>query len=207
MTTGSSCVATCGVAGYTYSGTSGPQSFECLATSEFQGTNPICSPRPCENLTLAEAFVHDCRGMVFQEACSVTCAEGYEQSGAPSQYLCGQTGNIEGTLPSCTAKPCSNTVPAAYISTCNGITTDGTCTVSCQEGMIPNSAVMTCHATGALVGTLPECLPAKCSLTPSLQATSIAHNCENVSFGQSCSVSCASGFKLAQGLPKKTLKR
>lgn len=200
VTTGGSCSATCGAPGFANSG-SGPEVFECLATGEFQGQDPSCAPAPCENLTLASQFEHNCRGMVFQDACAVSCAEGYSLTGPPSQYICGANAIVEGALPTCTANPCSHTMSGEVFQSdsCNGVTTGSSCTVSCQQGMIPNSGEMTCHSSGLLVGTLPLCLPAQCPQTPALGAPAVAHNCENASFGQSCSVYCATGYKLTQG--------
>ena len=187
----------CGVPGY--SEATGPRLFECLPTGEFQGQEPTCVPAKCQNLTLPSEFEHNCRGMVFGEVCGVTCSEGYSLSGPPSQYSCGANQIIEGSLPSCTANPCSNSVPSPFQTDCNGITTGGSCTISCQVGMIPNSGVLTCHATGVLVGMLPCCLPAQCPQNPALDVPAVAHSCQNASFGRSCSVYCSAGYKLTQG--------
>ena len=202
VTTGSTCVATCGAPGYTYgTGSGSPEVFECLATGEFQGQNPSCAPLSCQNLTLSSEFEHNCRGMLFQDACAVSCAEGYTITGPASQYVCSESGTIQGTLPSCTANPCANSISPEIFqaSGCDGITTGQSCSVSCQPGMIPNSADMSCHSSGFLVGTLPSCLPAQCPTNSALEAASVAHNCQNASFGQSCSVYCAAGYKLTQG--------
>lgn len=201
VTTGSTCVATCGAPGYTYSGSPTPEVFECLATGEFQGQNPSCAPLSCQNLTLSSQYEHNCRGMLFQDACAVSCAEGYTITGPASQYICGESGTIQGTLPSCTPNPCTNTISPEIFQTsgCDGVTTGQSCNVSCQPGMIPNSAEMSCHSSGFLVGALPSCLPAKCPANSVLEAASVAHNCQNASFGQSCSVYCAAGYKLTQG--------
>lgn len=201
VTTGSTCVATCGAPGYTYSGSPTPEVFECLATGEFQGQNPSCAPLSCQNLTLSSQYEHNCRGMLFQDACAVSCAEGYTITGPASQYICGESGTIQGTLPSCTPNPCTNTISPEIFQTsgCDGVTTGQSCNVSCQPGMIPNSAEMSCHSSGFLVGALPSCLPAKCPANSALEAASVAHNCQNASFGQSCSVYCAAGYKLTQG--------
>jgi len=79
------------------------------------------------------------------------------------------------------------------------MTTGETCTVTCKPGSEPNSAEMTCDASGLLTGTLPVCRPATCPNSPALNNASIAHTCTDLPFGRSCSVFCAPGYELVSG--------
>ncbi|CAJ1404510.1 unnamed protein product [Effrenium voratum] len=198
VATGGTCVAVCAAEGFSYA-FGGAETFECLPTGEFQGQSPSCVPAACQDITLAPRFEHRCLNMVYGDSCSVACAEGFSLMGSVAQYQCMGAGQIEGMEPVCLPKQCTNTVPATLDSNCDGVTTGSNCTVSCAPGMVPNSAQLTCHAMGTLIGLLPSCVPEVCSLDASLETLSLANNCQDVPFGRTCSVFCAEGYKLTSG--------
>ena len=199
IATGGTCVAICTAEGFSYA-FGGAETFECLPTGEFQGQSPSCAPAACQDLMLAPHFEHSCGNMVYGDSCSVTCAQGFSLVGSAAQYQCTASGKIEGLQPLCVPKQCTNAIPPGFDSgDCDGITTGSTCNVSCAPGMVPNSAELTCHASGTLIGLLPNCIPDICPLDASLQQLSLANNCPGVPFGRTCSVFCAEGYKLISG--------
>ncbi|CAE7708618.1 SELE, partial [Symbiodinium pilosum] len=180
VTTGSTCLATCTTGGFEYA-SGGATEFTCRPSGAFSGLNPTCARIPCADLVLADHFNHGCRNKFFQDTCAVTCAAGFTLVGSASQYQCSASGVIQGTEPSCVPKTCDNNIPDDFLSDCGGITTGAACTVRCKPGMVPNSAQMSCHATGALLGTLPVCVPDACPSSTLLQnGVGLAHNCEDV---------------------------
>ena len=58
-------------------------------------------------------YYHDCAGATTGQTCYVSCAQGYDLSGATSEYTCGSSGTISGSLPTCVAKAGSSGVPLA----------------------------------------------------------------------------------------------
>ncbi|CAE7203871.1 SELP, partial [Symbiodinium natans] len=198
VTTGSNCTAGCTAQGFEYR-SGGAEQFVCEAAGDFNGTIPSCQRVSCMDLVLESRFSHNCNNMIFQDTCGVSCAKGWTLVGWGSQYECGADRNISGVLPDCVGNPCANTIPndqAFSGEACNGLTTGLTCEVTCKPGSTPNSATMTCDASGALTGTLPLCKPALCPASTALAEPSLAHNCEDVPFGRSCSVFCAEGYQL-----------
>lgn len=202
VTTGGVCFASCTEEGFEYS-SGGPELFECLPSGTFSGILPACQRRSCLDLALDDSkFAHNCRDMVFLDTCGVTCAKGWNLVGWASQFECGSEGDITGVPPTCVGNPCVNNLPVDQAFSgedCSGLTTGMTCTVTCKPGSVLNSAVLTCGIGGSLVGELPVCLPATCVTSPTLQDPSVAHDCEDVAFGQGCSVYCADGYQLASG--------
>ncbi|OLP86823.1 P-selectin [Symbiodinium microadriaticum] len=172
--------------GFEYS-SGGPELFECLPSGTFSG--------------LSDAAVLG----VFLDTCGVTCAKGWNLVGWASQFECGSEGDITGVPPTCVGNPCVNNLPVdqAFSGEAGGgllWIDDGDDlqgTVTCKPGSVLNSAVLTCGIGGSLVGELPVCLPATCVTSPTLQDPSVAHDCEDVAFGQG--VYCADGYQLASG--------
>eukprot|EP00439_Symbiodinium_sp_Y106_P055192 s237_g7.t1 len=200
ITTGSSCSAGCTQEGFMYA-SGGAEQYECTSTGEFQGTLPSCQRISCTDLILGPKFAHNCEGIVFQDTCGVSCAKGWTLVGWGSQYECQSDGNITGVLPDCVGNPCENSIPADQAFSgeeCDGMT-GLACNVTCKPGSVPNFAIMTCDESGQLVGTLPLCKPAKCPVSSQLQEPSVAHDCDDVAFGRSCSVYCAPGYELTSG--------
>ncbi|CAE7435457.1 CSMD3 [Symbiodinium sp. CCMP2592] len=202
VTTGEICTASCTEEGFEHS-SGGPELFECMPSGAFSGTLPPCQRRSCLDLVLDDSkFAHNCRDMVFLDTCGVTCARGWNLVGWASQFECGSEGDITGVPPTCVGNPCVNNLPVDQAFSgedCSGLTTGMTCAVTCKPGSTENSAVLTCGIGGSLVGELPVCLPATCATSPTLQDPSVAHDCEDVAFGQGCSVYCADGYQLASG--------
>ena len=205
-TTGQTCEASCGQAGYKYATNGNQQTFTCKASQIFEGTAPSCERITCTDLVLDNRFYHNCQNKRFGETCGVSCATGYHLSGWGSQLACSADGTYTGSVPNCKGNPCSNPLlsDATLVSdTCSGLTTGETCTVRCQEGFSPTSATMQCDATGFLLGTAPSCNPLVCETPSELTAASIAHTCNSVNYNRSCAVTCAAGYKLSSGAPQE----
>ena len=201
-TTGQTCEASCGQAGYTYASNSNQQQFTCLGSGIFEGVAPTCEPISCTDLDVGSRFSHNCRGKRFGETCGISCATGYHKSGWGSQLTCSSDGTFTGSLPSCVGNPCANSLVSDWSldsDQCNGLATGQTCTVSCKAGFTSNSATMVCDATGFLTGTVPACTPLTCETSSELSDASIRHTCNQVSFNRSCAVTCAAGYKLTSG--------
>ena len=201
-TTGQTCQASCGQAGYTYASNSNQQQFTCLGSGIFQGAAPSCEPISCPDLDVGTSFFHNCKGKRFGETCGISCATGFHLSGWGSQLKCSADGTFTGSLPSCVGNPCANSLgsdSSLESNQCNGLTTGQNCTVTCKSGFAPNAATMVCDSTGFLSGTVPACTPLTCATSSVLSDTSVAHTCYQVSFNRSCAVTCAAGYKLTTG--------
>eukprot|EP00435_Cladocopium_sp_Y103_P067875 s402_g30.t1 len=202
LTTGQTCEASCGQAGYTYASNSNQQQFTCLGSGIFEGVAPSCEPISCTDLDVGSRFSHNCRGKRFGETCGISCATGYHKSGWGSQLTCSSDGTFTGSLPSCVGNPCANSLVSDWSldsDQCNGLATGQNCTVSCKAGFTPNSATMVCDASGFLTGTVPACTPITCETSSELSDASIRHTCNQISFNRSCAVTCAAGYKLTSG--------
>ena len=74
--------------------------------------------------------------------CTQTCSAGYvdNNNGAGQTYTCVSS-TMTGTPLRCTPLDCSSSVPAGpeYSTNCDDLSTDGSCTQSCQLGSRPSS--------------------------------------------------------------------
>ncbi|CAJ1412356.1 unnamed protein product [Effrenium voratum] len=173
----------------------------CSQTGNFVGAQPTCDPLVCNDLQLSGEFSSNCQGKQYTESCTVVCAEGYELLGGSGRQTCGVNG-FNGTLPSCRALPCANTVPfdpTFYRDACENVASGESCNVSCRPGFQETMTQLVCGSSGSLQGTLPRCQALSCP-GGQLANASLAHTCTGVSVGENCSAFCARGFEASSGL-------
>jgi len=201
--TGESCTAECGSA-FEYDDGEGPETFVCRAEGTFEGTSPVCAPRPCEvQAELSEYETGSCAGKTGGGSCAVSCAAGY--SGDPAMYSCnGATGAFEPIeLPvSCTPAECTSGIPqSADLNTTGivGLTTGQSGRVACADGFEGEAESWTCNESGTVLGASPMCEPVECDVGTIDDPPGVKHTCDGNTFGDTCSMMCSDGYELAPG--------
>jgi len=77
------------------------------------------------------------------------------------------------------------------------LTTLQTCSVKCANGYNGTATDYTCTTTGDLSGSRPSCRPLTCrNDVPAFQGVD-SSTCTSVTYGSSCTLSCATGYALA----------
>jgi len=144
-----------------------------------------------------------CNGKVTGEDCLVECAEGWINGGNPATFTCGTNGNFSGTAPACTPRACTSGAPQGNnlnATSCIGVTTLDTCSVSCAGGYTGSPKAYTCQTTGVFVGSPPSCQVDVCpNSVPSFPG--VKNNCDNITVGSTCTLSCDTGYQLPSGSP------
>jgi len=139
--------------------------------------------------------------------CGVECAKGYNMSSdtaiafwecSGSSFQPAASNKMTGGLPTCIPLTCSAGEPSSpgVGHNCTGTKTDEKCLASCTDGYIGNSTTYKCEASGQLTGETPQCNPAKCTWATSPSEAYDTKNCENVTTGGRCAVTCAQGWDL-----------
>ncbi|CAE7268516.1 Svep1, partial [Symbiodinium natans] len=201
---GEACTVTCALG---YEGTA--STYQCDMAGDFAGTAPTCSPKSCD--VPAEFFTSvryntTCAGVTHGQSCMTKCNQGY--SGLPTQQQCFN-GIFSGTTPTCAGNPCSFEGFAlgkgVNASTCFGLVTQETCTLSCLRGhtIEGNSLTLTCQASGEFTATDAVCVPAQCgniSTVSPFDNASVADSCNEggsfLQFGEVCFAFCEQGYSL-----------
>ncbi|CAE7754079.1 SVEP1, partial [Symbiodinium sp. CCMP2456] len=183
--------------------------YSCDMAGGFTGTPPSCSPKRCD--VPAEFFGSvryntSCDGVRHGQSCMTKCNQGY--SGLPTQQRCFN-GIFSGVPPSCSGNPCSfegfQLGKGVNASTCFGLVTRETCTLSCLRGhtIEGNDLVLTCQASGEFTATDAVCVPAQCgdlTLVSPFSSPSVDDSCYdgnvNKQFGEVCFAFCAPGYSL-----------
>jgi len=165
------------------------------AAAEVLALEDACTPLSLD----AQYNVDDCADKVTAETCTVTCEAGYDGS---ALYTCGSDASFTGTLPTCTAIPCTAlSLDAQYnVDACAGKVTDEICAITCAAGWTIDGAEgsQTCGADASFTGTLPTCLGVACSSgTPS--GTGVTSNCDEKVTAETCLAQCDTGYKHASG--------
>ncbi|CAE8680124.1 unnamed protein product, partial [Polarella glacialis] len=206
ITTGSSCYVSCGN-GYELSGNITQQT--CEANGTFSGARPSCMPNLCTSGVPDDADLNTssgCSGLRTGESCNVVCANGY--TGNSASFSCAASGFVNGTKPTCTALNCSVPQDLAAggrtVDTCSGLSYGEQCLVGCAFGYQltanASAAQWTCDvnasASGevALTGSMPQCEVIPC-LYGLPAGDDFSSNCSTAGFGQSCLMSCATGYQ------------
>eukprot|EP00929_Paragymnodinium_shiwhaense_P000243 TRINITY_DN100495_c0_g1_i1.p1 TRINITY_DN100495_c0_g1~~TRINITY_DN100495_c0_g1_i1.p1 ORF type:complete len:1729 (+),score=209.29 TRINITY_DN100495_c0_g1_i1:76-5262(+) len=182
------------------------QTYTCQQDGGFDGTAMQCRGAPCDPLTVAVEFQHDCDGVRTDGNCFVTCAVGWTLAGSVAQWTCQASGSVTGTDPTCNPNECLSSNPDIfnnpnYNSDCTGTRTLETCSVTCGDGFTPiaGDATWTCQATGIITGTYPLCQASLCpDLVPPRGRQS---NCQGVRFQETCFVTCAPEWILSGNTP------
>ena len=184
LVTDGSCTVTCN-AGYTLS--SGGVS--CPAGTITN--DAVCTPDVCDSepTSLADGTIDCGSGLVTDASCSFTCNTGYTPSGS---ITC-----TEGTLDNdakCTANACDGSTQTVNHGTvdCNGLVTDGSCTVTCNTGYTLSSGGVSCPA-----GTITNdaiCTPDVCDSEPTSLADGTVDCGSGLVTDASCSFACNTGY-------------
>lgn len=176
----------------------------CQLDASFQGTAPTCSAKPCDVPAsfAAAQYSHNCAAAAHGDSCAVACATGY--TGASAAFGCSEP-NLTGTLPTCVANVCNTGMPSGdgvNASDCQGIRTAETCLPFCNAGFAASTPAsqLTCGPDGSLSSSTLVCARQPCGNLSSVAGftdAALAHSCENVVLGQSCSVYCAPGYDIS----------
>jgi hypothetical protein len=167
------------------------------------------SPAParaqCSAFAPPTGYAASCTGTgtAVGDSCAVSCATaaGYWGTPAPSSSTCQAGGTWSATtFTGCVLVTCpAPSAPTGYAITCGGGRTWGsTCAVSCDDtvGYVgsPTLSLVTCGNGGLwspATGTLSGCALAVCP-APSARIE-YAFSCPGTSFGDTCTVGCATG--------------
>ena len=136
----------------------------------------------------------DCVGKRTTEVCNVSCSEGY--TGTSTAMRCAATGEVTGTIPTCTANQCANDIvmPLIDFSGCSTAVTGEHCLVKCSEGYSGTKTNFVCSPTGNIAGTLPaDCKANVCANDTAVAGVNFT-NCTGKRTTESCSVSCSKGY-------------
>ncbi|CAJ1381182.1 unnamed protein product [Effrenium voratum] len=191
---GELCAAHCS-AGYAML-ESEPQLLVC-EDGQIIGGLPSCNPQPCGfGFPSGLGVSHNCSAVPTEQTCTATCEEEYEYLvGGPETFQCMPSGNLLGNTPQCMRKQCNDLqLPPFYQHNCRSKRFGDTCGVNCVAGyhLTGWGSQFRCNGTSWL-GSLPDCKPDPCediSLGGELMGS-----CEGLRTGESCEVSCASGFE------------
>ncbi|CAK9059991.1 unnamed protein product [Durusdinium trenchii] len=145
-------------------------------------------------------FIHSCTSAQDGDICVVHCSTGYIMVETEPLLLSCQDGQfIGGALPTCLPRACEFAFPSGVgvHHDCEGRTTGENCTARCGEEFTYTSAgpeTFECTASGSFVGTSPSCDRKFCQ---DLQLSALySHNCRQKRYGDTCGVTCATGFYL-----------
>ena len=200
-TAGNSCEVSCN---FGHDGQGG--AYACQDTALFQVlTTPSCARKECPvpSALSSSAFATDCPGKLHGQTCVAACRAGH--SGVPTEFLC-ENGLLIGQMPACAALPCTlsgiSMGPGLNTSACEGTTTGSSCALQCSFGFQGvGDPTMTCQSDGTfLQASSPfRCEPSVCGNLSDHAPFSLPrflHTCEEKSFGQTCSVTCGTGWDL-----------
>ncbi len=152
-------------------------------------------------------YSHTCSGVKVGSKCTVACDKGYSLTGSAQTRQCQVDLSFSGTLPTCTPNLCTQPLPTGSdivaASNCTDLRTAQQCQVSCANGYSGAAATYTCASSGYILGTLPTCTAKTCP-APTLP-TGGDGTCSNLAFGQSCLVSCGTGYTLKNNTVAQTL--
>eukprot|EP00054_Salpingoeca_dolichothecata_P014717 m.83574 g.83574 ORF g.83574 m.83574 type:complete len:950 (+) comp21130_c0_seq3:474-3323(+) len=197
-TFGSTCTVSCQF-GYELKSGINPE-YECLASGKWSKKNVVCEVATCDPVLSFTNGQGDCPNNEFQDTCTASCDEGYNQISASAATCSGNGVWIGGSL-QCEIKDCgpvSFSDDSLISSQCTTTTFGATCAPACAVGYDLNkpSASIECLSTGQW-SSLPantQCLPKNCGSTPAANSV-LAPSCSSTVFGSTCQVNCAEGFQ------------
>eukprot|EP01044_Picomonas_judraskeda_P012549 COSAG03_NODE_1807_length_3485_cov_12.861488_1_plen_755_part_10 len=197
----------------------------CQPDGTWTGTMPLCE-RPDCGRTAAVAYsvqgssltqMAPCSGDTLYggDACSISCAAGFYLSSGSATLTCGVDGNWIGE-PQC-SQNCGNLTldDGSASGRCDGNVGDS-CSLSCDANFLlhVDGAVIagsfvtrTCNPDGTWTGAMPSCLRPDCGATvavaystASVDSTrSATCSGDTLYGGDSCPISCDTGFYLSSG--------
>lgn len=174
-----------------------------LAEEPERRLTTTCPSTSVNQVGLAEqSFLHDCTDKLQGESCIAHCGFGFTmQEATPAIFLCQNAALVGSGLPTCVGSLCNFSFPTGLgvVHDCDGKRTGETCTASCgQAGYTyaanANAQQFTCLATQNFQGTAPTCTQIRCA--DLALGNNFFHNCQGKRFGETCGISCATGYHL-----------
>uniref|UniRef100_A0A3B4ASR2 E-selectin n=1 Tax=Periophthalmus magnuspinnatus TaxID=409849 RepID=A0A3B4ASR2_9GOBI len=199
---GSSCSFSCAT-GFTLVG---HETITCTSSAEWSNNMPFCEAVRCPAISVLENAVVNCEGdtktkYAYGNSCSFSCLPGYNLVGTKA-LTCTASAEWSGNVPYCQVIQCSKlSNPQWGFVRCSDplgpSSYQSTCVFACEEGYELTGSqtdTLLCESTGQWNATQPSCTAVQCPTLP--EQSNLIITCEDLSFGSSCSFSCATGFTL-----------
>ena len=219
--TGDSCTVSC-LSGYTRTSGGTIQGLLCNSTGFDDSSSTVCTPAQCRQPTVVEQNINytPCTsGSVTGDQCSITCVAGYSvsrQNRATFVLACDPTnGNfIDESGTTCIGQTCQlgpvTAVVGADYSSCNPMQTGEMCDPVCIAGYTKTAGVafsLVCDQNRYPDTSNIQCSPVNCQNPTNPSTNALYSDCSNRRSGESCTVSCVSGYVVASaGLPMLVLQ-
>lgn len=166
----------------------------------FEGTQS-CVAANCSALSsVVNGTAGNCSGILSTgQRCSITCDPSFTIAG-PALQSCVGTGPGASMLENnqtCQPVPCPLVLPAgASAGNCTGVRVGETCSLACGNGYSLVNASQTCaFSNGSAAFQSPQTCQAAVCASPSVTNGTVG-SCVNKFTGQSCAITCNSGFNL-----------
>ncbi|XP_020788822.2 E-selectin [Boleophthalmus pectinirostris] len=202
ITFGSSCSFSCAT-GFSLVG---PKTITCTSSAEWSSSMPFCEAVQCPAISVMENAVVNCEGdaktkYAYGNSCSFSCLPGYNLVGTEA-LTCTASAEWSGNVPYCQVIQCPQLSKPQWGSvTCSDpvgpFSYKSRCMFTCEEGYeLTGSPTHTllCEPTGQWNASGPSCAAVQCSTLT--EQSNLIITCDNITFGSSCSFSCATGFSL-----------
>ncbi|XP_033821493.1 E-selectin-like [Periophthalmus magnuspinnatus] len=144
---------------------------------------------------------HKYGDFAYDSECQYSCEEGYQLS-MPRPLQCIAENTWSDQPPTCQLIQCPKLSSPQWGSVrCSDplgpSSYQSTCVFACEEGYELTGSqtdTLLCESTGQWNATQPSCTAVQCPTLP--EQSNLIITCEDLSFGSSCSFSCATGFTL-----------
>ncbi|KAM9761548.1 sushi, von Willebrand factor type A, EGF and pentraxin domain-containing protein 1-like [Menidia menidia] len=182
---------------------------KCSETGEWNESLPTCIAVQCPALQNIKNGFISCDGdnesrFTYGKSCSFSCAPGFLLEG-PSSISCSSAAEWSEQIPRCESITCQ--IPegdANLVSECSKDLTElhpnSTCSFSCEPGFeLQGLNTAKCSETGEWNESLPTCIAVQCPALQDIKNGFISCEGDNesrFSYGNTCSFSCAPGFRL-----------
>ncbi|KAJ8376127.1 hypothetical protein SKAU_G00067070 [Synaphobranchus kaupii] len=185
----------------------GAESVRCSETGEWNAETPTCTAVRCPSLEkpIDGSMVCSSDELSYGSTCSFSCASGFQLQGVPS-VVCSESAQWSQETPRCEAISCVSPKGGAHVTmdcshSLDSLRLNSSCTFSCDEGFVLQGAEsVRCSETGEWNAETPTCTAVRCpSLEKPIAGSMVCSN-DELSYGSTCSFSCAAGFQL-QGVP------
>ncbi|CAL1593780.1 unnamed protein product [Knipowitschia caucasica] len=205
---GNSCCFSC-LPGYALVGT---KALTCTSSAEWSGHIPKCQAMYCpvfeEKTNLLVKCNHDLSELAPGSTCSFSCDPGFHLQGAEN-LQCLDDVQWDHAMPTCEVMRCPKLSRPQWGSMdCSDplkpFSFRSTCEFSCEKGYELSGTqtdTLVCGPTGQWNASQPHCTAVRCPSLP--EQSHLNTTCDDLSFGSSCSFSCATGFSLV-GAPTIT---
>ncbi|XP_019625813.1 PREDICTED: LOW QUALITY PROTEIN: sushi, von Willebrand factor type A, EGF and pentraxin domain-containing protein 1-like [Branchiostoma belcheri] len=169
----------------------GNQTRLCRADQTWSGTQPSCRRISCSSLP-PPTNGHVTGGVMYEDAVSFTCDEGYELLGSQTA-VCQADVTWSSTTPTCQKKSCPvlDVIPDGAVT--GGHLYGDTATFTCSAGyQLVGDQYRTCQANQTWTGLQPFCQKKCCNALTVENGVVTGHTC----FNNTVSVSCDVGYSI-----------